>query len=84
MQIARQLKTGCDMQRHTVYMKIEYFNDNGTILQRNETFGQELVVLQTPPSRFSKFSVVWRFKQKTFYISSLRVKLILACQELLK
>ena len=28
--------------------------------------------------------VVWRFEQRTFYIGSWRVKLILACQEVLK
>ena len=28
--------------------------------------------------------VVWRFERRTFYIGSLRVKLVLACQEVLK
>ena len=47
------------------------------------TFGRELIVLFTKPSKFGKFlvhvlEVVWRFKQSTFYIGSLRVKLILA------
>ena len=29
------------------------------------------------------FGLVWRFEQRTFFISSLRAKLILACQEVL-
>ena len=46
------------------------------------TFGRELVVLLTKPSMFGKFLVhAWRFEQRTFYIGSWRVKLILACQE---
>ena len=43
-------------------------------------FGQELIVLAS----FRSMLVVWRFKQRTFYIDTLRVKLILACQEVLK
>jgi hypothetical protein len=39
------------------------------------SFGRELVVLLTKPS------VGWRFEQRTFYIGSWRVKLILACQD---
>ena len=47
------------------------------------TFGRELVVLLRKPSMFGKLWVhvleaVWRFEQRTFYIGSLRVKLILA------
>ena len=47
------------------------------------TFDKELVVLHTKPSMFGKkiggcLEVMQRFEQKTFYISSLRVKLILA------
>jgi hypothetical protein len=39
---------------------------------------------------FGKFSsaylevIVWKFEQGTFYIGLLRVKVILACQEVLK
>ena len=45
------------------------------------TFGRELVVLLTKPSMVGKLwvhvlEVVWRFEQRTFYIGSLRVKLI--------
>ena len=48
------------------------------------SFGWELVVLHTRPSMFGNWDIVWRFEQRTFYIGSLRVKLILACQEVLK
>ena len=48
----------------------------------------ELVVLHTTLSRFSFFGarleLVWKFEQQTFHIGSLRVKLILASQEVLK
>ena len=48
----------------------------------------ELVVLHTTLSMFSFFSarleLVWNFEQEHFYIGSLRLKLILACQEVLK
>ena len=52
------------------------------------TFGQELV-FHTTPSMFGKFfdaclEVVWAFKRRTFHIDWSRVKLILACQEVLK
>jgi hypothetical protein len=59
------------------------------ILYLNMTFPQELVVLHTStPCMFDKILVhAWRycgrFKQRTFYIGSLRFKLILACQEVL-
>jgi hypothetical protein len=43
------------------------------------TFGRELVVLLTKLSMFGKFLVhAWRFENRTFYISSWRIKLILA------
>ena len=47
---------------------------------------RELVVLYTKPSMLGEFwvhalRIVRRFEQRTFYIGSLRVKLILACQE---
>ena len=49
------------------------------------TFGRELVVLLITPSMFGKFLVnAWRFEHMTFYIGSWRVKLIFACQEVLK
>ena len=53
------------------------------------TFGWDLVVLHTMRSMFGNFrsaclEVVWRFEQRTFYIGLLRVKFILACQEVLK
>ena len=56
---------------------------NRVILRLNMTFGQELVALRTTFSTFEKFLVhafVWRFEQRTIHIGSLRVKLILACQ----
>ena len=58
-------------------------------LELDMTFGRELVVLHMKPSMSGKFWVhamrlVWIFEQRTFYIGSLRVKLILACQEVLK
>ena len=45
------------------------------------SFGRELVVMLTKPSMFGKLEVhvlevVWRFEPITFYIGSLRVKLI--------
>ena len=43
------------------------------------TFGRELVGL----GAFLEV-VMWRFDPRSFYVSSLRVKLILACQEVLK
>ena len=51
-------------------------------------FGRELVVLLTKPSMFGKLEVhvlevVWRFEPITFYIHSLRIKLILAPHALL-
>ena len=53
------------------------------------TFGGELVVLFIKPSMFGKFfnaclKVMWRFEQWTFYIDSLRVKLVLAPIEFAK
>ena len=50
---------------------------------------QEIVFVHTTPSMFGEFSVraqslVWRFEQRAFYFSSVRVTLILACQEVLK
>ena len=52
------------------------------------TFDQEEVVLHEylpcPVSFSACLEVVWRFEQRTFYIHSLSVKLILVCQEVLK
>ena len=50
-------------------------------------FGHQLVVLQTT-SIFGKFllhalEVVWSFEQRTILYEFIRVKQILACQELL-
>lgn len=46
---------------------------------------RELVVLQNIPLKFSKFGVLGGFnKEHWFHIGSLKVTLILACQEVLK
>jgi S1-C subfamily serine protease len=60
--------------------------DEAIILELNITFGLEFIVLHTTPSIFNEFSgaclkVMWTFQQRTFYIGSLRVNLILACQK---
>ena len=58
---------------------------NRVIINLNETL--ELIVLHTYfPYSVSFWCVlrVWRFEQRAFYINSLRVKIILACQEVLK
>ena len=52
-------------------------------------FGRELVVLLTKPSMFGKLEghvleAVWRFKQRTFYVGSSRVKLVSAPHALIK
>ena len=60
---------------------------NRVIIERNGTFRWELGVLHTYfPCSLSFWCVlrVWRFKQRAFYINSMRVKIILACQEVLK
>ena len=56
---------------------------NRVILQFNMSFVGGWLFLLTKPSMFGKLEVhvlevVWRFEPITFYISSLRVKLILA------
>ena len=59
------------------------------ILEFDRIFGQELVELHTRPSMFSKFLMhAWKWfgglNKEHFYIASLAVKLILACQGVLK
>ena len=54
-------------------------------MKLNMTSVRELVVLHSTPSMFDRFlvqclEVVGRFEQQTFYIVSLRVERILACQ----
>ena len=44
----------------------------------------ELVVLHRLPTIWCILEVVWRFEQRTSYIGSLMVNLILVCQEVLK
>lgn len=56
------------------------------ILYLNGTCGQELVVLHTLPPMFGKFlvharRVEWRFERRTFYIGSLRFKLVVASNQ---
>ena len=50
--------------------------------------GGKLDVLHTQFSMFQVFGAclesVWRFARKTFYIGSIRPKLILACKEVLR
>ena len=63
----------CDISKLMLYK----FKSNLVGVQLHKTLGWELV--------FSAcLEVVWRFKQRIFYIRSLRNKLIVACQEALK
>jgi hypothetical protein len=62
----------------------DYCRTTKFILQFSMTFGWKWVLLIPRPSMFGKFSVhAWRFEWRTFQISSFRIKLILACQEVL-
>ena len=57
------------------------------VTQRDFLVGSWLCCIQHLPCLVSCgacLEVVWRFERRTFYIGSLRVKLVLACQEVLK
>ena len=71
------------IRQHVLLLQILEFSSNSTwLLIRSWLFW-----IQHLPSSVSFgacLEVVWRFEQRTFYIGSLRVELVLVCQEVPK